>query len=38
MIIRDKWSWPVESIKGKPIANFIRKLIHGSIKQTLRRN
>jgi len=24
----DKWGWPVTKIKGKPITNLIRKIIH----------
>jgi hypothetical protein len=37
MIIRDKYGWPVERIKGRPITNFIRLILHGNIKETLRR-
>lgn len=34
---RDKHGWPVVKIKGKPITNIIRILIHTDIKQTLKR-
>ncbi len=34
--ICDKYGWPVERIKGRPITNFIRLLIHGrSLKKDL---
>ena len=36
MIFRDKWGYPIETIKGKPIINFIRKIILFNLKQTLR--
>jgi hypothetical protein len=36
MKLRDKYGWPVERIKGRPITNIIRLIIHTSIKQTLR--
>lgn len=28
MVFIDKYGWPVEKIKGKPITTFIRLLIH----------
>lgn len=28
MIFLDKYGWPIESIEGKPVKNFIRRLIH----------
>lgn len=28
MYFLDKYSWPVETIKGRPVLNFIRRLIH----------
>lgn len=34
MIVRDKYGYPVETIFGKHIKNFLRILIHGNIKQT----
>lgn len=34
MILRDKWGWPVERIKGRPIQNFIRDLLHVSLWKT----
>ncbi len=27
MNFRDKWGWPIERIKGRPIVNFIRILL-----------
>lgn len=32
--IRDSYGWPVELFKDRPITNFIRLLIHGSINKT----
>ena len=29
MLIVDKNNWPVEKIKGRPITNFFRFLLHG---------
>ena len=37
MIIRDKFGWPVEIFVGRPVTNFIRRLLHGNIKQTYRK-
>jgi len=37
MIIRDKYGWAVEQIKGRPITNFLRLLLHGNISQTYRK-
>lgn len=34
MKIRDNLGWPVETFKNKPFTNFLRYLIHGSIKNT----
>jgi hypothetical protein len=34
--LRDKYGWPVERVIGAPVKNFIRLLIHTSIRQTLR--
>jgi len=34
MIFRDKYGWPVEKIKGKPITNFIRLCLHTNIRMT----
>lgn len=34
MICRDYLGWPLEYIKGRPITNFIRMLLHTNIKQT----
>ena len=34
MYYRDKYGWPVETIKGRPIVNFIRRLIHTNIRTT----
>ena len=36
MKLRDKWGWPVVTIKGRPITNFIRRVIHTNIAKTLR--
>jgi hypothetical protein len=30
---KDKCGWPIETIKGKPIDNFIRFVIHGIIRK-----
>ncbi len=37
MKLRDKYGYPVEVIKGKPIINLIRLIIHTNIKQTWKR-
>ena len=29
MIVVDKYGWPVEQVKGRPVHNFLRILIHG---------
>ena len=29
LLICDKYGWPVEQIKGRPITNLIRLLLHG---------
>ncbi len=34
MILRDKLGWAVERIKGRPITNALRLLIHTDIRQT----
>jgi hypothetical protein len=28
MIFLDKYGWPVETFKGRPVLNFLRRLIH----------
>ena len=39
MKIRDKFGWPIETVKGRHLHNFMRRLIHCDLKQTLgRRN
>jgi hypothetical protein len=35
MKFRDKRGWPIERIKGRPVTNFIRLLIHTNLKKTL---
>jgi hypothetical protein len=35
MKLRDKLGWPIERVKGKPIGNFIRILIHVNLRKTL---
>jgi hypothetical protein len=30
---KDKFGWPIETVKGKPIDNFIRFIIHGIIRK-----
>lgn len=35
MTSRDKYGWPVERIKGRPITNFIRLLLHTNLSKTL---
>lgn len=35
MLILDKHGWPIESVKGRYFDNFIRKLIHINIFNTL---
>lgn len=37
MQLRDKWGYPVERVKGKHIANFIRLLARTNLKQTIKR-
>ncbi len=34
MILRDKLGWAVERIKGRPILNALRLMIHSNIRQT----
>jgi hypothetical protein len=34
MTIRGKDGWPVEMIEGKPVTNFLRRIIHGNIRKT----
>jgi hypothetical protein len=36
--LRDKYGWPVVSIKGKPITNIIRAVLHTNIKRTFRQS
>lgn len=36
MILRDKLGWPIERVKGRPINNFIRLLLHTSWIRTWR--
>ena len=36
MKLRDRYGWPVERIKGRPITNAIRLLLHTSLWQTWR--
>ncbi len=36
MISRDYLGWPVEYIKGRPITNFIRFILHTDVNQTWR--
>ena len=36
MILRDKDGWPVETIKGRPITNFIRRVLHTSLIETIK--
>ena len=36
MKLRDKHGWPVERIKGRPITNLIRVILHTNIYQTLK--
>lgn len=36
MLLRDKCGWPVTILKGRPITNFIRYVIHTSVVQTWR--
>lgn len=33
--LRDRWGWPVERIKGKPITNFIRLVLHTNLRRTI---
>lgn len=35
MILRDKWGWPVETFRSRPVTNFIRYCLHTSIRQTI---
>ena len=37
MILRDNLGWPMEYIKGRPITNFLRALIHTDVIVTWRR-
>ena len=37
MIIYDEYGYPVELFYNRPITNFIRKILHGNIKQTIKR-
>jgi hypothetical protein len=37
MTLRDKYGWPVETFKGRPITNFIRYALHTNIWQTWKR-
>lgn len=34
--VRSKDGWPVEMIKGRHVTNFLRRLIHGNLRMTLR--
>lgn len=36
MKIRDSLGWPVETFKNRPILNFFRYLLHGSLYQTIK--
>jgi len=36
MVFRDRYGWPVERIKGRPITNFIRLLLHTNFAWTFR--
>lgn len=36
VILRDRLGWPVERIKGRPVTNAIRLLLHTSLWQTWR--
>ena len=36
MTFRDKYGWPVERVKGRPITNFIRLLFHTDLAWTFR--
>lgn len=36
MTIRDKYGYPIETIKNRPFISFIRILIHSNIKMTLK--
>jgi hypothetical protein len=36
MTPRDKYGWPVERFKGRPITNIIRILLHANLKKTWR--
>ncbi len=35
MTFRDSYGWPVERIRGRPITNLIRLLIHTNLRQTI---
>lgn len=37
MILRDKYGYPIEIVKGKYINNFIRRILLTNIKQTLKK-
>ena len=32
----DRYGWPIERMVGRPVTNFFRILLHGSVRQTLR--
>jgi len=32
--LREKYGWPVEFIKGRPITNIIRAILHTNIRMT----
>lgn len=36
-IVYGKDGWPVETIEGRYIQNFLRRIIHGNILTTLRK-
>lgn len=37
MILRDKYGWPVERIRGRWFTNIIRLILHTSLRQTWKR-
>jgi hypothetical protein len=34
-VLRDKYGWPVVSIKGKPITNVIRAILYTNMSKTM---